>query len=40
VAALKPKSVSLHWEFMFTRPMFGTADIAAKGKLVLEGFGR
>jgi len=36
VAALKPKSVSLHWEFMFTRPMFGTADIAEQGWLLNE----
>jgi NADPH:quinone reductase len=36
VAALKPKSVSLHWEFMFTRPMFGTADVAEQGRLLNE----
>jgi len=36
VAALKPKSVSLHWEFMFTRSMFGTADIAEQGRLLNE----
>ena len=36
MAALKPKSVSLHWEFMFTRPMFGTADIAEQGWLLNE----
>ena len=34
VAVLKPKSVSLHWEFMFTRSMFGTADIAEQGRLL------
>jgi NADPH2:quinone reductase len=36
VSALKPKSVSLHWEFMFTRSMFGTPDIAEQGKLLDE----
>jgi len=32
----KRKSVSLHWEFMFTRPMFGTPDIAAQHALLDE----
>ena len=36
IAALKPKSASLHWEFMFTRSMFGTPDIVAQGKLLDE----
>jgi zinc-binding alcohol dehydrogenase family protein len=36
VMLLKRKSVSLHWEFMFTRSMFGTADIAEQGKLLDE----
>lgn len=36
VSALKPKSASLHWEFMFTRSMFGTSDIAEQGKLLDE----
>lgn len=36
VSLLKRKSVSLHWEFMFTRPMFATADIAAQGALLNE----
>jgi zinc-binding alcohol dehydrogenase family protein len=36
VPVLKRKSVSLHWEFMFTRSMFGTADIAEQGKLLSE----
>ena len=36
VAVLKPKSMSLHWEFMFTRSMFGTADIAEQGRLLDE----
>lgn len=33
---LKGKSLSLHWEFMFTRPMRDTADMAAQGKLLAE----
>ncbi|MBO9713425.1 zinc-binding alcohol dehydrogenase family protein [Sphingomonas sp.] len=33
---LKGKSVSLHWEMMFTRSMFGTADMDAQGKLLGE----
>lgn len=32
----KRKSVSVHWEFMFTRSMFGTADIAQQGHLLNE----
>ena len=36
VALLKRKSLSLHWEFMFTRSMFGTSDIAAQGALLDE----
>lgn len=34
VMALKRKALSLHWEMMFTRPMFGTADIAEQGRLL------
>lgn len=30
----KRKSVSIHWEFMFTRPVFETADIAAQHELL------
>ncbi|WP_342627053.1 zinc-binding alcohol dehydrogenase family protein [Nguyenibacter vanlangensis] len=33
---LKRKSLSLHWEFMFTRPLFGTADLAGQGALLNE----
>jgi len=33
---LKRKSLSLHWEMMFTRPVFQTADIAAQGKLLTQ----
>ncbi|MBP0443332.1 zinc-binding alcohol dehydrogenase family protein [Roseomonas sp. SSH11] len=36
VSLLKRKSVSLHWEFMFTRSMFGTADIAEQAALLDE----
>ncbi len=36
VSLLKRKSVSLHWEFMFTRSMFATADIAEQGRLLNE----
>ncbi|MBC8058220.1 MAG: zinc-binding alcohol dehydrogenase family protein [Rhizobiales bacterium] len=31
---LKAKSLSLHWELMFTRSMFRTADMAAQGALL------
>jgi NADPH2:quinone reductase len=30
----KQKAVSLHWEFMFARPLFRTADMAEQGKLL------
>jgi zinc-binding alcohol dehydrogenase family protein len=33
---LKRKSASLHWEFMFTRAVFGTHDILAQHKLLNE----
>jgi zinc-binding alcohol dehydrogenase family protein len=36
VNPFKRKSVSIHWEFMFTRSMFETADIAAQGRLLAE----
>ena len=36
VRLLKRKSVSLHWELMFTRSLFGTADMAAKHRLLEE----
>ncbi|MDB5397546.1 MAG: alginate lyase [Rhodospirillales bacterium] len=32
----KRKSVSVHWEFMFTRSMFETADMDAQGALLNE----
>jgi NADPH:quinone reductase-like Zn-dependent oxidoreductase len=34
VRLLKRKSVSLHWEFMFTRSMFETADIQKQHQLL------
>jgi NADPH2:quinone reductase len=36
VNPFKRKSVSTHWEFMFTRSMFDTADIAEQGVLLNE----
>lgn len=36
ILPLKRKSVSAHWEFMFTRSMFDTADIDAQGALLDE----
>jgi NADPH2:quinone reductase len=34
VAPFKSKSLSIHWELMFTRPMFHTADMAEQGALL------
>ncbi|MCK9261441.1 MAG: zinc-binding alcohol dehydrogenase family protein [Azoarcus sp.] len=36
VRLLKRKSVSLHWELMFTRSMFGTDDMIAQHRLLDE----
>jgi len=36
IAPFKRKSVSIHWEFMYTRPIFGTADMGEQGKLLGE----
>lgn len=36
VMPFKPKSISVHWESMFTRSVFGTADIIAQHKLLNE----
>ena len=33
---LKGKAISLHWELMFTRPLFTTPDMAEQGKLLNE----
>ncbi|MCP5984687.1 zinc-binding dehydrogenase, partial [Klebsiella pneumoniae] len=34
VVPLKAKSISLHWEFMFTRSMFETDDMIAQHQLL------
>lgn len=34
IKKLKQKSISLHWEFMFTRAMFQTHDMAEQGNLL------
>jgi NADPH:quinone reductase-like Zn-dependent oxidoreductase len=36
VTLLKRKSVSLHWELMFTRPLFETPDMMAQHQLLSE----
>lgn len=36
VNTLKPKSLSLHWEFMFARPRYQTADMGQQGKLLSD----
>ena len=36
VMPLKLKAISLHWEMMFTRSMFGTPDMQEQGKLLNE----
>lgn len=36
ILPFKRKSVSVHWELMFTRSIFGTADIAEQGRLLAE----
>ena len=36
IKQLKWKALSLHWEFMFTRSLFGTPDIEEQGKLLNE----
>lgn len=36
ISPFKRKSVSVHWEFMFTRPVFGTPDMGEQGKLLAE----
>lgn len=36
VTPFKRKSVSVHWELMFTRPLFETADMDAQGALLGE----
>ncbi len=34
ILALKRKSVSIHWEFMFTRAVFETVDMIAQHRLL------
>jgi NADPH2:quinone reductase len=34
VMAFKRKAISIHWEMMFTRPTFQTADMAQQGELL------
>lgn len=34
VVPLKRKSLSIHWEFMFTRPLLGTVDIARQQEIL------
>jgi NADPH2:quinone reductase len=34
VTGFKRKAVSIHWEFMFTRTLFATADLEEQGKLL------
>jgi zinc-binding alcohol dehydrogenase family protein len=36
IAPLKPKSISLHWELMFTRSLFQTADISRQAEILNE----
>ncbi|MBP6297636.1 MAG: zinc-binding dehydrogenase, partial [Acidovorax sp.] len=36
VTKLKRKSVSLHWELMFTRALFGTDDMIGQHRLLTE----
>lgn len=36
IMPLKRKSASVHWEFMFTRPLFATADMIAQHRLLAE----
>ena len=36
IKLMKQKSLSMHWEFMFTRPMFRTSDMDQQHKLLRE----
>jgi len=36
ILPFKRKSVSVHWEFMFTRSLFGTADVGEQGAVLEE----
>jgi NADPH2:quinone reductase len=36
ISVFKQKSVSIHWEFMFTRSMFDTRDMARQSRILTE----
>lgn len=36
IMPFKPKAISVHWEFMFTRPMFQTTDMQRQGDILNE----
>ncbi|GBR45462.1 zinc-binding alcohol dehydrogenase family protein [Neokomagataea thailandica] len=36
IMPFKRKSLSVHWEFMFTRPLFDTPDMAAQGHILSQ----
>lgn len=36
ISAMKQKSISLHWEFMFTRSMFKTEDMPRQGEILKQ----
>jgi zinc-binding alcohol dehydrogenase family protein len=36
IVPFKPKSLSVHWELMFTRPLYTTADLAAQHRILDE----
>lgn len=36
ISAMKQKSISLHWEFMFTRAMFKTDDMSRQGEILQQ----
>jgi zinc-binding alcohol dehydrogenase family protein len=36
IVPFKRKSLAVHWELMFTRPLFGTPDMAEQGRILAE----
>ncbi|MFH9090747.1 zinc-binding alcohol dehydrogenase family protein [Streptomyces sp. NPDC017673] len=36
IGLLKAKSIGFHWEFMFTRSLFGTADMDRQGRILTQ----
>lgn len=36
IVPFKRKSLSVHWELMFTRPLYNTADVARQGEILAE----